>query len=136
MYHSLKTINWSKLRYNNKNWHLSDEFDLYIKGDDQHPSPAHLQMAQEVIGDIEAVSGRAIEFLKMFLKLEGTWELNTLDFGCCFSNAKYDFEFTFDFEDRSNKYEYVYTYFVVSFDIQELGGERLYKPQRMEIGFR
>ncbi|WP_413035442.1 hypothetical protein [Paenibacillus xylanilyticus] len=128
-------MDWSKLKFNNYYWLAVGEYDVYIKGESSEPANKYLGMAKYVIAEIEEVSQKAIEFLETFLKLEGEWEIHTLDFGCCHSKVNHDFELTFSFEDRIDKHKYVYTYYVVSFDIQKFGDRSLFKPQRLEVGF-
>ncbi|MCM3782458.1 hypothetical protein M3231_05700 [Neobacillus mesonae] len=135
MVHSLKKMDWSSLKYNNEYWQAVGEYDIFVKGSSDQPEEKYLELAKFVISEMEDVTHRAIEFLESFLKQEGTWEVYTLDFGCCSSNVRHDFELTFNFEDKNDKHKYAYTYYVVSFDIQKFGERTHFKPQRLEIGF-
>ncbi|MFS0838271.1 hypothetical protein [Paenibacillus sp. 1P03SA] len=137
MYTNPKKTDWSKLVYNGTYWQITGgEYDIFVKGDEAAPAEEYLDMAKTVTANIEEHMERAVRFLGEFLKLKGEWSLNTLDFGCCYSGVRHDFELTLDFEEEGDVFRFVYTTIVVSFDIRSFSVQKEVKPQRIEIGFR
>ena len=98
-------------------WFFQDEngVELIVSGSEASPDAEKMAAAETLVGDLAAAQGRAIQFLKEFIKDSGTWSLDEINFGSNAGEQKCDFLLGFGFEQDGHPYEYQYCSFSVCF---------------------
>ncbi|NUU19451.1 hypothetical protein HP550_19555 [Cellulomonas humilata] len=112
---------------------LPDDVEVLVRGTATGPDEAALQVANLVLGSIDAVVARAVRLLTTLLRGEGTWTLSGIDVAGAAQQQACDvlLELTFEADDAPD--EDFYALYSVCFSVDERRPAPLDAPHPFKV---